>query len=34
MGYIDARQLEALAADYRHNGYGEYLLGILREWVF
>jgi glucose-1-phosphate thymidylyltransferase len=34
MGYIDARQLEELAAAYRNNGYGEYLLGVLREKVF
>jgi glucose-1-phosphate thymidylyltransferase len=34
MGYIDACQLEELAAAYRNNGYGEYLLGVLREKVF
>jgi glucose-1-phosphate thymidylyltransferase len=29
-GYIDARQLERLAAPLRKTGYGEYLLGLLR----
>lgn len=30
MGYIDARQLEALAEPLKKSGYGEYLLAILR----
>ena len=30
-GYIDAARLEALAAPLRKSGYGEYLLGLLRE---
>ena len=33
-GYITAEQLEALAAPMRHNGYGAYLLQLLREKVF
>jgi glucose-1-phosphate thymidylyltransferase len=34
-GWIDAAQLESLAAPLRKNGYGEYLLGLLhreRDW--
>jgi glucose-1-phosphate thymidylyltransferase len=34
MGYIDAAQLERLAAPMRKNAYGEYLLEILRDRVF
>ena len=34
MGYIDAGQLEKLAAPMRKNSYGEYLLEILRDRVF
>ena len=34
MGYIDAGQLERLAAPMRKNSYGEYLLEILRDRVF
>jgi glucose-1-phosphate thymidylyltransferase len=34
LGYIDAAQLEQLAAPMRNNGYGQYLLGILRDQVF
>ncbi|OGI47878.1 MAG: glucose-1-phosphate thymidylyltransferase [Candidatus Muproteobacteria bacterium RIFCSPHIGHO2_01_FULL_65_16] len=34
MGYINAAQLEALAAPYRNNGYGQYLLNILKEQIF
>ena len=30
-GYIDAAELEALASPLRKSGYGEYLLGLLRE---
>ncbi len=33
-GWIDASQLEALAEPLRKNGYGQYLLNILRERVF
>ena len=33
-GYIDAGQLERLAAPLAKNGYGQYLLQILRERVF
>ena len=33
-GYIDAGQLERLAAPLAKNGYGQYLLHILRERVF
>ena len=33
-GYITAAQLEALAAPMRNNGYGAYLLQLLRERVF
>jgi glucose-1-phosphate thymidylyltransferase len=32
--YIDAAQLENLAAPMRNNGYGQYLLGVLRDQVF
>ncbi len=31
MGYIDAEQLEALAQPLKKNGYGQYLLNLLRE---
>ena len=34
LGYIDAAQLERLAAPMRNNGYGQYLLGVLRDQVF
>ena len=34
MGYIDARQLEALARPLAKSGYGEYLLRILSDRVF
>jgi len=34
LGYIDATQLEALAAQLNMNGYGQYLLQILDERVF
>jgi glucose-1-phosphate thymidylyltransferase len=34
MGYIDAVQLERLAAPMSRNSYGQYLLGILRDRVF
>jgi len=34
LGHIDAAQLEQLAAPMRNNGYGQYLLGILRDQVF
>jgi glucose-1-phosphate thymidylyltransferase len=34
MGYIDAQQLEALAAPLRKSGYGEYLMRVLRDSVF
>jgi glucose-1-phosphate thymidylyltransferase len=34
MGWIDAAQLEALAAPLFKSGYGQYLLGILRDRVF
>ena len=34
MGYIDAAALEALAAPLIKSGYGQYLLGVLRERVF
>jgi len=33
-GYITAAQLEAMAAPMRNNGYGAYLLQLLRERVF
>ena len=33
-GYIDAAQLERLAAPMRKNAYGQYLLDVLRERVF
>jgi glucose-1-phosphate thymidylyltransferase len=32
-GWIDAEQIEKLASSLRHNGYGEYLLGLLRQEV-
>jgi glucose-1-phosphate thymidylyltransferase len=34
MGYISAQQLEALAAPLAKNGYGQYLLSVLREEVY
>ena len=34
MGYITAKELEALATQYIKNGYGEYLLNVLRENIF
>ena len=34
MGYIDAAHLERLAHPMRKNGYGQYLLAVLRERVF
>src|SRR5213594_405510 len=34
MGYIDARQLEALAKPLEKSGYGEYLLRVLSERLF
>jgi glucose-1-phosphate thymidylyltransferase len=33
-GWIDAAQLERLADPLRKNGYGQYLLNVLRERVF
>jgi len=34
MGWIDAKQMEAQAAPLVKSGYGQYLLGVLRERVF
>jgi glucose-1-phosphate thymidylyltransferase len=34
MGYIDAGQLEKLAAPMKKNSYGQYLLGVLKDRVF
>ncbi len=34
MGYIDACRLEAFAAQYSKNGYGQYLLRVLNEKVY
>jgi len=34
LGYIDAAQLERLAASMRNNAYGRYLLSVLRDQVF
>ncbi len=34
MGYINASQLEALAQPLAKNGYGAYLLGLLKERIF
>lgn len=34
MGYITTEQLEALAAPLSKNGYGQYLLGLVRERLF
>ncbi len=34
MGYLSAQQLEALAAPLAKNGYGQYLLDVLREQVY
>jgi len=33
-GYIGADQLEALAAPMKNNGYGDYLLQVLKDPVF
>ena len=33
-GWIDASQLEALAEPLRKNGYGQYLLNVLKERAF
>ena len=33
-GWIDARQLEALAEPMLKNSYGQYLMQVLREQVF
>ncbi len=34
MGYIDAAQVERIAAQYRNNGYGEYLRQMVQERIF
>jgi len=34
MGYIDAQQLQKLAAPMQRNSYGQYLLGVLKDRVF
>jgi glucose-1-phosphate thymidylyltransferase len=34
MGYITASQLETLAGPLNKSGYGQYLLGLLRERIF
>ena len=34
LGYVDAAQLERLAAPMRNNRYGQYLLSVLRDQVF
>ena len=34
MGYIDAAQLEKLAAPMKKNSYGQYLLAVLHDRVF
>jgi glucose-1-phosphate thymidylyltransferase len=34
LGYIDAAQVERLAAPMRNNAYGRYLLSVLRDRVF
>ena len=34
LGYIDAAQLERLAAPMRKNAYGQYLLSVLQDQVF
>jgi len=34
LGYIDAAQVERLAAPMRNNGYGQYLLSVLHDRVF
>jgi glucose-1-phosphate thymidylyltransferase len=34
MGYISAQQVEAIANQYKSNGYGQYLLRMLHEKVF
>lgn len=31
LGYIDAAQLESLAAPFKKNGYGQYLMNMLKE---
>ena len=33
MGYIDAEQLEKLAAPLKKSGYGDYLLKVLKDKV-
>jgi glucose-1-phosphate thymidylyltransferase len=33
MGYISARDLEALAAPLKKSGYGQYLLNVLHETI-
>jgi glucose-1-phosphate thymidylyltransferase len=33
MGYIDAAKLESLAAPMRNNGYGQYLLQLVKEKI-
>jgi glucose-1-phosphate thymidylyltransferase len=33
-GWINASQVEALALPLKKNGYGQYLLGMLRERIF
>ena len=33
-GWIDAAQLEALAAPLQKSGYGQYLLALLRDKAF
>ena len=34
MGYIDARQLEALASELEASGYGAYLRRVLTDRIF
>ncbi|MDN0084269.1 glucose-1-phosphate thymidylyltransferase RfbA [Crenobacter sp. SG2305] len=34
LGYIDAEALAKLADPLKKNGYGQYLLNVLKEWVF
>jgi glucose-1-phosphate thymidylyltransferase len=34
MGYIDAEQVQRLAANFRNNGYGDYLRHIVQERIF
>jgi len=33
LGYIDAEKLESLAAPMKNNGYGQYLIRLLKEKV-